>query len=354
MTGPLASIPVFQPRVQASWNVPFDLRPDVDAVNDPGVKVSHVKDQQGRSACTAYAAMGVCETMEEIAGRPYTSYSENFNYWPSRELLGLQDQDTGSTGLAAMTAMMLNGVATESAWPSADYNVNTKPSAAAYADGLLRPVRRVEQIVNIDHIPCALAEGLPIYFEMRIPIEYESIVGTFADQYRAYPSTRPFCCYGKMPVGSHAQQIMGNIPALEGAMVEGSWGPGHGDQGFFLLPYTPIQRGDAYLFYVVREFNGISIGDALPDPFKDALTAHIVATFGRAPFTLAANGVDEIEAWRATGLSLNVVRWSLTQSGEFKTRLRDLYPDAYAAAYGALDPWTPSPPMPVYRGPGDY
>jgi len=321
MTGPLASVPTFQPRKSASWNVPFDLRPDVDAVNDPGAKVSHVKDQGGRSACTGYAAMGVLETMEEIAGRPYTSYSENFNYYLSRELLGLQDQDAGSTGLAAMTAAMQYGVATETAWASADYNVAIRPNAAALSDGITRPIRRVEQIVNIDHIPCALAEGLPIYFEMRIPIEYEAIVGTFAQQWQANIANRPFCCFGKMPIGSHAQQIMGNLPSLEGVMVEGSWGPTHGDQGFFLVPYTALQRGDAYLFYVIREFNGISVGDAVPlDDFAIALGAYIRGTFGREPFA------GEIDAWRPYAASLPAIKAGLTTSDAFMARLTGLFP----------------------------
>lgn len=337
----LANVPAFQPRIQASWNVPFDLRPDVDAVRDPGMKISHVKDQQGRSSCTEYAAVGLVEMLEEIAGRPYVSYSTNFGYYLSRERLGLQGQDAGSTGLAAMTSLLEDGVPLESLWPSADYNVNTAPGAEARNDAAQRKGRRVEQIVNIDHIPCALAEGLPIYFEMRVCREYTQIVGSFADQFRANMSTHPFCFQGKTPIGNHAQIIMGNIPALEGAMGEGSWGPLHFDGGFPLLPYGVFQRGDAYLYYVVREFNGISIGNTVPlDQFAVDLSAYIRGTFDREPFA------GEIDAWRPYASNLPLIKYGLTTS------------DAYGAVLNAKFPFNflpggPGQP-PRLRGPGDY
>jgi hypothetical protein len=306
-------------------------------------QVDEVFDQLSEASCEANAGMDTLEILDSSPAR----YSRQANYFWSRELLGWQDRDAGSTGPATLQAAAMRGVCLESLAPYSPADVAVRPSAEAEADAAMRKVTRIERLTSFEHVRSALTEGLPVMFGMPISQEFYGVTGTFAEQFASYLRDGfPFCASGsKLAAGNHAMVLIGYDDRFDAALVQNSWGSGWGDGGFCVVPWLDLWRS-AFDFLVVREFNGQTFGlPPVQDQYAIDLTAIFMATVGRSPARW------EIDAWRATGGSMNVIRWSLTTTPEFKARLRLFFPEFYALVYGGADPMNTGP---TPRGPNDY
>lgn len=67
-------------------------------------------------------------------------------------------------------------------------------------------------------------------------------------------------------VGAHAMAIVGYDDALDGFIVENSWGTGWGDKGYGVLPYTVLR--DAFEIWAIRGFDGITMTPSVPVTYK--------------------------------------------------------------------------------------
>lgn len=231
-------------------------------------RVGAIEDQGPTNSCTANALVSICEMIA-----PGQDYSRLFNYYLSRELFkGLVDGDNGSSPRHALRAAQKFGMALESVWPFDTSALNTRPSDAAFADALTRPIGGYYRISEIsdDRIRAtkhALASGYPVHYSFFVSQDFIRL--------RDDDIARSVTLGGGATGTMHAVALIGYDQ--DSFYCENSWGTGWGNNGIGRLHPQVIAR-DSVDIWVVKGFNGM-VGAAQSEVKYDPVRAQVIKDY---------------------------------------------------------------------------
>lgn len=263
-----------------------------------------IEDQGRIGSCTCNATVSACEILLDRAGKP-RDLSRLFLYYIIREYEGR----IGKEGAFTRDALNLGrkiGIPPESLWP---YNIekeNDRPSNEAYANTAL--INRYERISFIKEgdispnwvsIKQALAEGMPVVFAMPVSNDFLTIQGPLAEQQYKRVGTM-----GTTNIGNHAMCIVGYDDALDGFIVENSWGSGWGDRGYWKLNYFTAGT-QIFEAWAVRGFDGCEVQRFSDEQVKAAILYGVSQGWSLQQYVDAAveQGVSFQQLARCFGVS---------------------------------------------------
>ncbi len=223
-----------------------------------------IDDQLSIGSCTANAMANAAEMFLTGAATP-TDLSRLFNYYTSRELLGVQDRDGGSTARMALRAAAKLGLPPEADWPYVVERVGDRPDARAYAEAGERRVGRYERIpVTIPGgiaraAKHALSQGWPVYVSMRVGTALRDLPAGKVYRFINAPAN-PYW-------GNHAVVLVGYDGDV--GTIENSWGSSWCEGGFFRM-LLGVLEVDLIDVWVVRGFANIArVGEPAGPPAMD-------------------------------------------------------------------------------------
>jgi len=219
-----------------------------------------VEDQKNLGSCTANAAAGVVEYMENRANNQFIDACRLFIYKTTRDFLGYKG-DSGATLRGTMGALVLFGAPPEKYWPYTDQNLacpqgwDCEPSAFLYAFGQsfralkyfrLDPAGSTPQQV-LGQIQTQLAAGFPAMFGFTV---YSSISQAQATGKIPFPGPKESVLGGHAVVAvgyDNAMKIVntnGNMTTTGAFLIRNSWGTSWGPMGGYLwMPYDYLIKG---------------------------------------------------------------------------------------------------------------
>lgn len=187
-----------------------------------------IENQGSTNACVGHAVTSALE-----AGfRSTTDLSRLFVYWNARSFEGTTSSDPGCQIRNAMRGVATYGVAKETLWPWSTSALRTKPSQAAYTDGLTvkAKVAQYLRITTFDGLKDALAKGYPVTFGF-------SMTDTFVNETR-YSGHLPYPKEGERIRGGHAVVAVGYSDGTQEVLCRNSYGSGWGSNGYFTMDYA--------------------------------------------------------------------------------------------------------------------
>jgi len=202
---------------------------------------SLVEDQGNLSSCAGLAATSCYELMLGIQNR-YLELSDLFIYYNSRALENNQDKDDGVYTLrSVMKSLKEFGAASEEIWPYDSAIVLTKPSEAAYQDGLPRAITEYSRIMNLEGAEQSLANQIPV--EIGMPV-YSDFMKLDSENFLIKaPAVTDYI------LGGHAVMMVGYDRANQWFIIKNSFGTEWGMNGYAYLDY------DYYRKYVWESWN---------------------------------------------------------------------------------------------------
>lgn len=251
-----------------------------------------MENQLNQGACTAFSTTNPIEIITEQRGQ-YENLSSQFQFYTTRDLSGILHLDGTYSMRDCLEAARRFGICLESEWPYDYANKDVRPPESAYASAATRKITRYEALdlsksqlfgtdyqLGIDNIKAALNEDLPVMFSMPLGQKFPGISGPLATH--NYPLLDfPDEDTGNKYIGSHAMTIVGYSDLLGGFIVENQWGPGWGDNGYFLLKYASIR--DLNEAWVIRGYKDIDLVDPVLSAARKKIVRLYVATLGRSP-----------------------------------------------------------------------
>lgn len=230
------------------WFYQPSLRPLPDVlVNCPGVPA--ILDQGTEGACTGFALAAVInyqlarrqlitakDSSRLVSPRMLYEMARRYDEWPG-------ERYEGSSARGAMKGWMAHGVARRALWKDDQKGARHFDDVRA-ADALLTPGGAYYRVVhrNIRDMHAALAEAGILYATLMVHAGWDwggakAKLASIAYSYKgnATVAELPIIERKGRADGGHAVAIVGYT--RDGFIVQNSWGPGWGNQGFALLPY---------------------------------------------------------------------------------------------------------------------
>jgi C1A family cysteine protease len=199
---------------------------------------SLVEDQSSLGSCTGQALTAAYElmTMKKYPTK-FIELSEMFVYYNSRTFDNTVDVDIGATIKNGLKGLKTYGVCKEELWPYDIEKFTVKPSEEAYAEALQRKIPTYYLVLGQNNIIDALNSGYPVIIGIDI---FESFM--YLDKNNYMLSVRD---YNDNPMGGHALLIVGYDLDKKSFLVQNSFGPEWGLNGYF---YMTFEYADEYVF----------------------------------------------------------------------------------------------------------
>lgn len=215
-------------------------KPDMTEPLPPAVDLRSrfpiIKNQGQQGSCTAFSMVSVFEYFLMRLSGNYTDLSEAFTYFNSRKQAGNTEIDEGATFNDVLKATIDSGLCIESLCPYDEHTYNVEPSEESYADGSTRKVTEAKNVeINIQHIKCALAKGLPVV----VSVQSIEVMKKNANGFVSYDSS----CSETPKDSYHAMVICGYSDREGYFIVRNSWGKDYGDNGYCYFPYSTFRQG---------------------------------------------------------------------------------------------------------------
>jgi C1A family cysteine protease len=213
------------PAHHSAGNLPasVDLSPECPAVYDQG--------QLG--SCTANALAGLFQFLLMKLGKPSFVPSRLMIYWGERAMEGTKNTDSGANGDDGMTFLQTKGVCPETTWPYDPARFAEMPPTIAWAQATQHKLASPMTIDNTQllEIQSCLASGYPIAFGF---VAYPELESAQVAQSGVLPMPGLF----EQTIGGHEVLMVGYDNATGYFKIRNSWGPGWGQNGYFLMPYA--------------------------------------------------------------------------------------------------------------------
>lgn len=229
---------------------PISLPDQIDL--SPGC--SPIEDQGDLNSCTGHAVAAALEYDENTQGENRLRLSRLFIYYNERLMEGDVNQDEGAEIRDGIKTIAQYGACDETLWPYDIKQVLTKPSDAAYANGLLHKGLTYQAVDQTEVGICsALASGFPIVFGVTVydSFETEEALNTGVIP---MPDTQKEQCQG-----GHAVLLVGYDKTKQVFKFRNSWGTDCGlpdQRGYFTLPYEfVLDRELSSDFWVVSKIS---------------------------------------------------------------------------------------------------
>lgn len=246
------------------------------------------------NACGPFAVCAALDCIyERVTDKP--ARFDPYHLWDwVRFHRGMSGINTGSTFDSLDKATRLNGMKLDGQTLTGFRLVRTQVSDASYKE--------------IKHL---LSMGVPIVWEMKVTPDMQAL----ADK-RDW-RTHQISTDTSQSAGQHYVCIVGFDDNAKRWLVENSWGSGWADGGFFGVPYASFQA----LTESLQHFNELPINPkpvdgykvpaylltaekaAFVDRSKDALMAHLMASFGNGVQSL----VNECIKWGVSDKHLETI-----------------------------------------------
>lgn len=208
-------------------------------------KCSAVEDQLSIGSCTANAAIGLLEFLDNVPDTRYTNLSRLFLYYNTRLLEGSQNYDSGCSIRNTMKSLSKYGVCNESRWPYVIKKYKTKPSATSYKEAIKKTIKNYYSLKTLGEIKASLAEGKPVVFGFTVYEEFES------DEV-ARTGIAQMPGENEEALGGHCVLAVGYSDLTQKLIIRNSWGPSWGDKGYFYMPYQFITSKIASDFWTIK------------------------------------------------------------------------------------------------------
>ncbi len=197
----------------------------------------HVRDQEMRPTCVAFAVSAAHELSRAGGGTVLEDLSEEALYWGCKQLDG--KPTPGTRFSSAGTALMKWGQPVEAAWPYDPKRDDSKPypadSPAPGADWFHGALRAIP--VTVQSICAELASNRAVAVSLRLTAGFHHTT----DGHIVVPGP------GEQFLGRHAVLIVGSSgDGLQQAtefVFRNSWGESWGDRGYGYLPVGYLDLG---------------------------------------------------------------------------------------------------------------
>jgi len=192
-----------------------------------------VVDQGELGSCTANAIAGALEfnQMKQKIADVFPP-SRLFIYYNERVIEHSVNEDAGAMIRDGIKSVSKQGACHEPLWPYDISQFKTKPSAAAYKDGLKHPAILYQRLTQtLDQLKGCLAAGFPFVFGFTV---YESFEGQAVAKSGKVPMPKS----KEKQLGGHAVLGVGYDDASKRFIVRNSWGTSWGMAGYFTIPYA--------------------------------------------------------------------------------------------------------------------
>jgi C1A family cysteine protease len=176
--------------------------------------------------------------------QPNKLFSRQFLYHQERVLEGTVNQDGGAQMREIGRTLGKFGVCEEQFMPYSDKGLLQTPSQDAIKNALQHRITRYHSVRGLSGIKQALAQSQPVLIGM---VVYES----FESQEVAKTGILPMPHANEENLGGHAVLVVGYDDEKQVLIVRNSWGAEWGDKGYFYMPYSYVQGGFAFDFWVL-------------------------------------------------------------------------------------------------------
>jgi C1A family cysteine protease len=217
------------PAVHAALPSAADLTPSCPPVYDQG--------QLGSCTANGIAAAIEFDQMKQKLADIYAP-SRLFIYYNERVIEGTVGTDGGAQIRDGIKSVSQQGACHEDLWPYDIAQFATKPSDAAFADGLKHVAVSYQRVAqDLIQMKGCLADGYPFVLGFSV---YES----FESQAVAQTGHAPMPAAGEKLLGGHCVMAVGYDDANQWVKCRNSWGTGWGMQGYFTLPYAYLTQSN--------------------------------------------------------------------------------------------------------------
>ncbi len=205
-----------------------DLRP----------KCPPVYDQGQLGSCTANAIAAAVEFERMAQSLPDFVPSRLFIYYNERAMEGSVSEDAGAQIRDGIKSVANLGACSETEWPYDVSQFAVQPPAPCYQSALHDQVIQYSSMVqSLNSMQTCLSMGFPFCFGFTV---YDS----FESEQVAQTGIVPMPSASENQLGGHAVLCVGYDNTTQQFIVRNSWSANWGLQGYMLMPFAYLLRGD--------------------------------------------------------------------------------------------------------------